>query len=107
MNQIRLEELYGPVGSKAVEEEKRALMPKKAAIGFVYEEPTGVDSSQGPPGTGWPAGVPPPLDEEDDSAEDSDSDIDLGSLRCFCLDHVSLSPLGPRERSEGDDTTII
>ncbi|KAB7506946.1 CLK4-associating serine/arginine rich protein [Armadillidium nasatum] len=37
LNQIRLEELFGPVGNKAVEDEKKALMPKKAAIGFVYD----------------------------------------------------------------------
>ena len=66
LNQVRMEELYGPTTNKEAEAEKKALAPKKAAIGFSYDqdfkEP--VNSKK--------------KEEESDSEEDSDSDLDLG-----------------------------
>lgn len=94
LQQIRLEELYGPLGNKSIEEEKKALAPKKAAIGFSYDEDPVT-------GAGGVAAIPLPLpptgtggkgaggkgtaqlEEEKDSDEDSDSDIDLGQSVLF------------------------
>ena len=47
LHQVRLEELYGPVTNKAIEEEKKALAPKKVAIGFTYLEDLESDNIPG------------------------------------------------------------
>ena len=66
------------MGNKSIEEEKKSLAPKKAAIGFSYDDPEGAQNL---------ANIPLPgkkeAEEKNDSGEDSDSDIDLGLLFIF------------------------
>lgn len=85
MHQIFVEEQFGPltksgVGPVAAEEDKKKLLaPKKAAIGFNYEDSTGppVVSSTST-GTASALASGPVVPAEAMEEDDSDSDIDLG-----------------------------
>ena len=87
-----MEELYGPITNKAIEEEKKSLAPRKAAIGFNYAEDSSLEadpiaapplsptpgSATGESNTNDPSTVIIEGSKDDESGEDSDSDIDLG-----------------------------
>lgn len=85
LHQIRLEEQFGPIVNKSIEEEKKALAPKKAAIAFTYTEDAEPEEEERPSSTNVDAAM---ADAEEaiaeGSEEDSDSDIDLGK-DIFCL----------------------
>lgn len=79
LHQIRLEEQFGPIVNKAIEEEKKALAPKKAAIAFTYTEDVEPEDKEKPDSSA-DAALPDGGEEAagDGSDEESDSDIDLG-----------------------------
>ncbi|XP_046652107.1 CLK4-associating serine/arginine rich protein-like isoform X1 [Daphnia pulicaria] len=72
LHQILLEEQFGPVQKLGEEEKKKMLAPKKAAIGFTYDDSTPSSSAAASTSHNIPV-VPPEATEE----EESDSDIDL------------------------------
>lgn len=82
LHQIRLEEQYGPIVNKAIEEEKKALAPKKAAIAFTYTESPDEEEEEKAGPSGADLEVPASEAGEDITGEgsddESDSDIDLG-----------------------------
>lgn len=82
LHQIRLEEQFGPIVNKAIEEEKKALAPKKAAIAFTYTEDADSEEKEKPDSSGADAALAEGGEEAagDGSDEESDSDIDLGEL---------------------------
>ena len=70
--------------NKAIEEEKKALAPKKAAIAFTYTEEPDEEIEERPGSANadsLPDGVEEPVAEGSD--DDSDSDIDLGEEIVF------------------------
>lgn len=69
-----MEEQFGPAQKVGEEEKKKVLAPKKAAIGFTYEDSTPPLSSTSSSALLAPV-VPAEATEEDDS--DSDIDLDL------------------------------
>lgn len=80
LHQIRLEEQFGPIVSKTVEEEKKALAPKKAAIAFSYTEEA-ADEDEDKPGSSNTDSALPEGGEEaagEGTDDESDSDVDLG-----------------------------
>lgn len=88
LHQIRLEEQFGPIVNKAIEEEKKALAPKKAAIAFSYTEELEEENEERP----GSASADPLVDGAEEvvaegSDDDSDSDIDLD----LTVDVMSLS----------------
>ncbi|KAG7170678.1 CLK4-associating serine/arginine rich protein-like [Homarus americanus] len=89
LHQIRLEEQFGPIVNKTIEEEKKALAPKKAAIAFTYtEEPD--DGEEDRPGSSNADSIVPEGGDEaagEGSDDESDSDIDLD----LTVDVMSLS----------------
>lgn len=82
LHQIRLEEQFGPIVNKAIEEEKKALAPKKAAIAFTYTEDADPEEEKKPDSSSGDAVLTEGGEEAagDGSDEESDSDIDLGEL---------------------------
>ncbi|MPC61851.1 CLK4-associating serine/arginine rich protein [Portunus trituberculatus] len=82
LHQIRLEEQFGPIVNKAIEEEKKALAPKKAAIAFTYTEDADPEEEKKPDSSSGDAVLTEGGEEAtgDGSDEESDSDIDLGKL---------------------------
>ncbi|KAK7060648.1 hypothetical protein SK128_024655 [Halocaridina rubra] len=88
LHQIRLEEQFGPIVNKAIEEEKKALAPKKAAIAFTYTEDPEDENDDRPDSANadpLPDGAEEAVGEGSD--DDSDSDIDLD----LTVDVMSLS----------------
>ncbi|KAG1676489.1 CLK4-associating serine/arginine rich protein [Nymphon striatum] len=67
LNQIFLEERYGPI-NRASEEEKKKLVDKKAAIGYVYEDSMPANST---------TNAVPVLSDDEDKDDDSDIDLDM------------------------------
>ena len=74
LHQILLEEQFGPVQKFGEEEKKKMLAPKKAAIGFTYDDSVPSSSTAVSISHNIPL-IPPEATEE----EESDSDIDLGN----------------------------
>lgn len=89
LHQIRLEEQFGPIVNKAIEEEKKALAPKKAAIAFTYTEDADPEEEKKPDSSSGDAVLTEGGEEAagDGSDEESDSDIDLD----LTVDVMSLS----------------
>ncbi|KZS13086.1 Uncharacterized protein APZ42_021810 [Daphnia magna] len=75
LHQILLEEQFGPVQKLGEEEKKKMLAPKKAAIGFVYDDSSPSLSAAAASTSHNIPLVPPEAIEEDES--DSDVDLDL------------------------------
>ncbi len=76
LNQIFVEEQFGPVQKLGEEEKKKMLASKKAAIGFTYDDSTPSSSAAASTSHNIPV-VPQEALEEDES----DSDIDLGNYK--------------------------
>ncbi|KAG0723524.1 CLK4-associating serine/arginine rich protein [Chionoecetes opilio] len=78
LHQIRLEEQFGPIVNKTIEEEKKALAPKKAAIAFTYtEDVDDEEKEKADCGGGDAMSEGGEGEAGEGSDEESDSDIDL------------------------------
>jgi len=95
LHQIRLEEQFGPLVNKDIEAEKKALAPKKAAIGFLYEDEPMDGGDSGMQSVAPATSLIEGLDDlkADVSDDDSDSDIDLD----LTVDVMSLTNVQQQE----------